>query len=123
MAERVRSGARCRFLLIVLLALVAGACGSKGGKGGHDIAGPENTVQVVLAGTGHGRVWCPYGGIDCPTACGPVDWTPGATARFIAHADSASTFAGWSGAASGSDTTCEVVISGNRVLTATFNLK
>jgi endoglucanase len=120
MAERVRSGLFIRFLLLVLLALVAGACG---GKGGDDVAGPEHTVKVVLAGTGHGRVWCPYGGIDCPTACGPVDWTPGATAPFIARADSASTFAGWSGAASGSDTTCNVVVSGHMVLTATFNLK
>src|SRR5512143_100056 len=98
MAERVRSGTSVRLLLPVLCALVAGACG---GGGGDEVAGPQNTVEVVLAGTGHGRVWCPHGGIDCPTACGPVDWTPGAMAPFIARADSASTFAGWSGAASG----------------------
>jgi uncharacterized repeat protein (TIGR02543 family) len=107
-------------VLLVLLALVAGACAS---KGGNDVTGPEYTVKVVLAGTGHGRVWCPYGGIDCPTACGPLDWTPGATAPFVARPDSASTFAGWSGAASGSDTTCSVVVTGHMVLTATFNLK
>jgi endoglucanase len=118
MAERARLRVYVRLLPLVLLALAAGACG---GKGDNDVTGPENTVKVVLAGTGHGRVWCPYGGIDCPTACGPVDWTPGATAPFIARADSASTFAGWSGAASGSDTTCNVVVSGHMVLTATFN--
>jgi hypothetical protein len=120
MADRVRSGVSVRLLLVVLLVLGAGACA---GKGGNDIAGPENTVRVVLAGAGHGRVWCPFGGIDCPPTCGPADWTPGANAPFIARPDSASTFGGWSGAASGSDTTCNVVVAGHMVLTATFNPK
>jgi uncharacterized repeat protein (TIGR02543 family) len=118
MVEHVRFGVSFRLLVLVLLALVAGTCGGKGSK---EVTGPEYTVEVVLAGAGHGRVWCPYGGIDCPTACGPLDWTPGATAPFVASADSVSTFGGWSGAASGSDTTCNVVVTGHMVLTATFN--
>ena len=122
MAERARFSVLARLLVLVILVLVAGACG---GKGGNDVAGPENTLKVVLAGTGQGRVICPYGGIDCPTACGPLDWTPGATAPLIARVDTAtSVFAGWSGSGcSGTDTTCSVVIAGHMVVTATFNLK
>lgn len=120
MAERVQSGVFVGFVFIVLLASLFAGCG---GKGGDDIAGPEFTVQVVLAGTGGGHVTCPYGGIDCPTACGPVDWTGGATALFVASPDPLSTFVGWSGAATGTADTCSVVVTGHMVLTATFDLK
>jgi hypothetical protein len=118
MAGRVR-----RFLGVASLVAIASAFAGCGDKGGDDVAGPEFTIEVVLAGTGHGRVWSPYGGIDCPGACGPVDWTGGATAPFIARPDSLSTFVSWSGAATGTDTTCDVVVTGHMVLTATFDLK
>ena len=95
MAERARFSVLARLLVLVILVLVAGACG---GKGGNDVAGPENTLKVVLAGTGHGRVLCPWGTIDCPTACGPFDWTPGAMPPLVAVPDAAtSVFVGWAG--------------------------
>ncbi len=122
MAERARIGVSYRLLLIVLLVIVAGACSK---KGGGDLAGPENTVKVVLAGTGTGHVRCTYGTIDCPTACGPYDWSPGATAPLVAEADTAtSVFAGWSGSGcTVSNDTCYVLVAGHMVVTATFNHK
>lgn len=119
MTERIRSGLVVGAVFFLLLVPVLGGCG----KDGDDIAGPEYTVQVVLAGSGGGRVWSPYGGIDCPTVCGPVDWTGGGTAPFNASPDSVSKFVSWSGAATGTDTTCDVVITGHMILTATFDLK
>lgn len=118
MAGRVRMSVG--FVVLVVLAALFGGCG---GKGGNDVTGPEYTVQVVLAGTGHGRVWSPYGGIDCPGTCGPVDWTGGGSAPFIARPDSLSRFVAWSGAATGTDTTCNILVTGHMVLTATFDLK
>ncbi len=121
MPERVRNTLLYRLLLLALLLLVAGACSKKS----DSLAGPENTVKVVLAGTGAGHVRCTYGTIDCPTACGPYDWSPGATVPLVAEEDTAtSVFAGWSGSGcSGSSDTCYVVVAGHMVVTATFNLK
>lgn len=118
MAGRGRSSALLGVVFLVFLASSFGGCGS---GGGDDVAGPEYTVQVVLAGTGHGRVYTTYGGIDCPGACGPLDWTGGQSVPFVASPDSASTFVGWSGAATGTDTTCTIVVTGHMVLTATFD--
>lgn len=120
MAGRVRPSVLVGIVSFVILASLFGGCG---GKGGDDIAGPEYTVQVVLAGTGHGRVWSSYGSIDCPGECGPVDWTGGASVPFTGRPDSASNFVGWTGAATGTDTTCTIVVTGHMVLTATFDPK
>jgi uncharacterized repeat protein (TIGR02543 family) len=118
----VMMAGRVRLCLgIAFLAALAAASGGCGSKGGDDVAGPENTIEVVIAGTGGGRVRCTYGGIDCPGSCGPVDWTPGGVAPFVAEPDSSSTFAGWSGAATGTADTCSVVVTGHMVLTATFD--
>jgi hypothetical protein len=42
--------------------------------------------------------------------------------ELSAEPDERSTFAGWSGACSGRSTTCTVMINGNTVVNATFNL-
>ncbi len=118
MARRARS-----LLALFALVLVAFLCGTCG-KSGNDVAGPENTLKVTLAGTGQGRVMSPYGTIDCPSACGPYDWTPGVTVPLVAVPDAAtSVFAGWSGAGTGTEDTCWVTVAGHVVVTATFNPK
>lgn len=109
---------RCaRPLLAVVLLFLAGSCSGKS----DDVAGPENTIQVVIAGTGSGTVVSDPASIDCPTVCGPIDWTPGAPVRLIATPAGGSTFGGWSGDAGGSNDTCEVMVDGHKVVTATFN--
>jgi hypothetical protein len=82
-------------------------------------------VKVVLAGTGTGHVTGTYGPIDCPTACGPYDWTPGASVPLVARADTATSyFAGWAGSGcTGAADTCTIVVTGHMVVTATFTHK
>jgi endoglucanase len=97
--------------------LSANACGG-GGEGG--MAGPENTVEVVLAGAGTGVVTSNPPAITCPGACGPLDWSPGATVELIATPNTGSTFGGWSGACTGTGM-CSFVVNGHMKVTATFN--
>jgi uncharacterized repeat protein (TIGR02543 family) len=47
--------------------------------------------------------------------------TQGRTVTLIARADKRSTFVGWSGACSGTSSTCTVLMTGNMTVTATFN--
>jgi uncharacterized repeat protein (TIGR02543 family) len=119
MTARTRLGPPLRLMFLVLLLVTAYSCGS---KGGNDVAGPEYTVKVVLAGTGSGVVTSLPSAITCPGTCGPLDWTPGATVWVIAAPATGSTFAGWSGSCSGTADTCQFVVTGHMVVTATFNL-
>lgn len=120
MSGRTRLGPPLRLLFLVLFLLTACSCGSKGGGG--DVTGPQNTVKVVLAGTGSGIVTSNPPAITCPGNCGPLDWTPGATVQVIAVPATGSTFAGWSGSCSGIADTSQFVVTGHMVVTATFSL-
>ncbi len=107
------------FLALVSLAIIAAtvACGG----GSDDVAGPENTVAILLAGTGSGRVVTEPASLDCPGTCGPVDWSPGMTVHMFATPADGSSFASWSGACTGSDPlNCAFVVNGHMTVTATF---
>ena len=75
------------------------------------------TLTVTKAGTGSGTVTGST--IDCGTACS-ASYTGGVSVTLTATAASGSTFAGWSGACSGTGT-CAVAMTANRAVTATFN--
>jgi endo-1,4-beta-xylanase len=77
------------------------------------------SLSVTKAGTGGGTVTSSTGGINCGSTCSAI-YASGATVTLTATAASGSSFAGWSGACSGTGT-CVVTMSTSRVATATFD--
>jgi uncharacterized repeat protein (TIGR02543 family) len=75
---------------------------------------PQYTLSVTKNGTGTGSmVNTPAGNI----------FSSGTVVTLTATPDVSSTFAGWSGACTGTSLTCSVTMSSNLSATATFNLK
>jgi len=75
-------------------------------------------LLVSKAGTGGGTVTLDPPGASCGSGC--WSYPVGTSVTLRALAASNSTFAGWSGACSGSTPTCVVGMAGSRVVTATF---
>ena len=78
----------------------------------------EKTLSVVRTGTGAGSIASTPAGIDCGSTCTHA-FAHGTSVTLTAQADSSSTFAGWSGACSGSGP-CTVAMDGDRTATAEF---
>jgi uncharacterized repeat protein (TIGR02543 family) len=79
---------------------------------------PPVPLNVTLAGTGSGTVTSSPGGINCPTVCSAG--FDGGNVTLTATPAAGSTFAGWSGACTGTGP-CALVMSQPRAVTATFN--
>jgi uncharacterized repeat protein (TIGR02543 family) len=100
--------------------------GSSSSSGGSSSGGSgPYTLSVSKAGTGSGGViGSPNGingqSINCGSTC-TASYNSGASVNLTASASSGSTFAGWSGACSGSSSVCTVSMTANRSVTATFN--
>jgi hypothetical protein len=77
------------------------------------------TLSVTLAGTGSGSVTSSPSGITCPSTCS-ANFNSGTVVTLTSAAAAGSTFAGWSGACSGTGT-CSVTMSAAKSVTATFN--
>ena len=82
-------------------------------------AGTNQTLTVAKTGTGTGTVTSAPAGINCGSTCS-ASFASGASVTLTAAAASGSTFAGWSGACTGT-ATCTVSMSAARSVTATFN--
>ncbi len=80
---------------------------------------PEKSLIVSLAGSGTGTVTSSPSGINCGTVCS-ANFASGTKVTLTATPGTNSTFAGWSGACSGTGT-CQVTLTGNTAVTATFN--
>jgi endoglucanase len=91
-----------------------------GGSGGGGGGGTSSALTVTRAGTGSGTVTSTPAGVSCGTTCS-ASFASTATVTLSAAAASGSTFAGWSGACSGTAATCTVAMSAARAVTATFN--
>ncbi len=79
------------------------------------------TLTVTPTGTGSGKVTSSSSGIDCGTTCSG-SFTSGSTVTLTESPASGSTFAGWSGGGcSGTARTCQVTMSSDQAVTATFN--
>jgi hypothetical protein len=76
------------------------------------------TLTVSKAGTGSGTVT--GSGINCGSTCS-ASYASGTSVTLTAAAASGSTFGGWSGACSGTATTCTVSMTAARSVTATFS--
>jgi uncharacterized protein (DUF2141 family) len=81
---------------------------------------PQYTLSVNKSGTGSGIVTSSPSGIDCGSDCSEP-YNQGTAVTISATASAGSTFAGWSGACSGTGT-CSVTMDSNKTVTATFNL-
>ncbi|MET0534838.1 MAG: cellulase family glycosylhydrolase [Steroidobacter sp.] len=76
-------------------------------------------LSLTKAGTGSGTVTSSPSGINCGSTCS-ASYASGTSVTLTATAASGSTFAGWSGACSGTST-CSVSMTAARAVTATFN--
>ncbi len=76
-------------------------------------------VAVEHQGSGAGTVTSTPARLDCGTTCAAL-FAVGSTVTLTAEADSASTFAGWSGACSGTDPVCSFPVSSPTDVVATF---
>jgi surface protein len=92
---------------------------SEGRSGSASVTVPEYALAVTKAGTGSGRVTSSPGGIDCGAACGS-GFASGTPVTLTAAPDEGSVFAEWSGACTGSGSTCQVTMDGAKSVTATF---
>ncbi len=80
------------------------------------------TLNVNKAGTGTGFVSSAnLSGINCGTDCSE-NYNAGTNVILSASANNGSTFTGWSGACSGTSSTCAVSMTANKTVTATFTL-
>ncbi len=77
-------------------------------------------LEVNRNGTGNGTVSSNPSGISCGATC-KKSFNEGQSVTLTAASDSRSTFAGWSGACSGTDT-CAVYMTGSKSVIATFNI-
>ena len=77
------------------------------------------TLTVTKAGSGAGTVTSNPAGINCGSACS-YGFASGASVTLTAAPASGSTFAGWSGACTGTGT-CTVPMSAAKAVKATFN--
>lgn len=97
-------------------------------NGAYDYSPPSVTVIVNSAytltvnksGTGTGTVTSSPAGINCGSDC-TEGYVSGTSVTLTATAATGSTFAGWSGACSGTNPTCTVSMTAARTVTATFN--
>lgn len=80
-----------------------------------------NTLTVSKSGTGSGAVTSSPAGIDCGSTCSH-GYGYGTSVTLTAAPSTGSTFAGWSGACSGTGT-CNVTTNAAAAVTATFSLE
>ena len=107
-------------LVAVFAAAVAASCG---GGGGNDVDPPEFTLVVVLEGNGSGEVVDNLGVIQCPGNCGPNTYIENEHVLLTATPAQGSSFTGWSGDCTptvGHPTWCELLVTGQMTVTATF---
>ena len=82
------------------------------------VGGTNIALTVTKSGTGTGGVSSNPGGINCGATC-TANFAQGSSVSLTATPDAASTFAGWSGACSGTGA-CSVTMSAAQSVTATF---
>jgi phospholipase C len=82
---------------------------------------PMETLTVNLAGAGTGTVASSPGGITCPGTC-MASFVSGTMVTLTATPNAPSSFGGWSnGPCSGTNTMCQLTLTTNTNVTATFN--
>jgi hypothetical protein len=83
------------------------------------VQAPSHLLTLTKGGSGSGTVTSSPAAIDCGTTCS-ASFTEGTTVTLTPTPSAGSTFAGWSGACSGSGT-CTVTMGFDTAVTATFD--
>jgi|GEM_PF-3277573 len=78
-------------------------------------------LYISKEGTGSGNVVSIPPGIDCGSTCN-ANFADGTIITLTAEAHAGSLFSHWSGGCSGTDETCQLTITGDLTVTATFSL-
>ncbi len=78
-------------------------------------------LTVTLGGSGAGTVSSSPAGISCPPTCS-ASFSVGTLVTLTETPATNSSFAGWSGACGGNNSTCTVTLSASQQVTATFNI-
>ncbi len=81
----------------------------------------RHRLSLAKSGTGSGTVTSSPAGINCGSTCSAT-YGDGATVTLTAHPAKGSTFAGWSGGGCSSKSTCQVQMTSDQAVTATFKL-
>jgi hypothetical protein len=81
---------------------------------------PAYTLTITKSGSGTGIVTSNPSGINCGATCS-YRFVSGTSVTLTATADSSSIFSGWSGDATGSNTTVMITMNANKNVTVTFN--
>jgi hypothetical protein len=79
----------------------------------------EYTLVVTIEGTGDGSVTSAPSGINCEPTCSDT-FVVGTNVRLTAKPDAGSLFSYWSGGCTGTKSTCDLVITGNKEVVAHF---
>jgi len=82
---------------------------------------PQHTLTVGRAGTGSGSVGSSPAGISCGATCSHA-FDQGTHVTLTATAAAGSVFAGWSGGGCAGTGTCQVTMSADEAVTATFDV-
>lgn len=82
----------------------------------------NHMLSVSRQGTGSGSISSSPAGINCGSTC-TASYASGTQVTLSAQADAGSSFAGWSGACTGTNSSCTVSMDGARSVTANFNLQ
>jgi hypothetical protein len=77
------------------------------------------TLQLGVAGKGHGQITSVPIGLDCPVACS-LEFQNGTSVKLTATPSKGSKLVGWRGACSGKTRTCTVAIGADTAATAVF---
>jgi len=94
---------------------------TSGGKtGAATLAVPSHTLEVSREGAGKGTVTSLPAGIDCGSAC-VGGFAAGRVVTLTASPGDGSAFSGWSGACTGTGSTCEVTMTEAKGVTAAFD--
>ena len=81
----------------------------------------DRTLTIDKAGSGSGTVTSSPAGINCGSTC-THDFAHGTAVTLTADDASGSTFTGWAGCDSSNGTTCQVSMTNDKTVTATFQL-
>jgi phospholipase C len=111
------------FLLLVVFTNCQAARGNSSGSNGSTPPPPPaqaETLTISMSGAGSGTVTSQPKGINCPSTC-KASFNQGTKVTLTATPGSNSSLDSWSGACSGTSSTCTLTLNSNQTVTASFH--